>query len=212
MNKTFFKSVLLGALIVMCICGCGKNTADYIEAEESLESDTENFRVEQDTENQAIVEEDQIKENLLYVYVCGAIQNPGVYSMPEGSRVCDIFETAGGFSSNAATDYWNQARLLTDGEMIYVPTREEVKERNLTGDTSSVSLQNTDDSNQNKINLNTASKEQLMTIPGIGEAKASAILSYRQANGSFSSIEEIKNVEGIKDGVYAKMKEYIVIN
>lgn len=212
MNKTFLKSVLLGTLVVVCICGCGKSTADYIEAKETLEADTAVSGVEQDTENTEKVEENQSKKELLYVYVCGAIEHPGVYSLPEGSRVCDVFDLAGGLTSNASTDYWNQARVLADGEMIYVPTLEEVETRNLTQDVSGVSLQDTDDSNQNKININTASKEQLMTIPGIGEAKASAIISYRQENGKFSSIEEIKNVEGIKDGVYAKMKEYIVIN
>ena len=69
-----------------------------------------------------------------------------------------------------------------------------------------------EDSADGKINLNTASRDVLMTIPGIGEAKANAIISYREANGGFSSIDEVKNVEGIKDGVFTKMKEYIVIN
>ena len=73
-------------------------------------------------------------------------------------------------------------------------------------------IESVDDSTNGKVNINTASKQQLMTIPGVGEAKAQAIMSYREANGSFSSIDEVKKVEGIKDGVFAKMKEYIVIN
>ena len=91
--------------------------------------------------------------------------------------------------------------------MIYVPTREEVQERTFEAQEDEVSK--TDDSD--KVNINTASKEELMTIPGIGEAKASAIVAYRKEHGDFSSIEEVKNVEGIKDGVYSKMKDYIEI-
>ena len=212
MKKFKFLSVLLGTLIVVCICGCGKSTADYIEAEQTLELATENINLEQDKETEADVKEQNSKESLIYVYVCGAVQNAGVYTLPEGSRICDVFEIAGGLTKDAAADYWNQAKVLTDGEMIYVPTLEEAEEREASFGAGNVSSQNTNDSNQNKININTASKEQLMTIPGIGEAKAAAILSYRQMNGGFSSIDEVKKVEGIKDGVYAKMKEYIMIN
>ena len=212
MKKFKFLSVLLGTLIVICICGCGKNTADYIEAEESLETDVEELVLEQDTEHETKVEEPSVKTSFVYVYICGAVQNAGVYALPEGSRVCDVFELAGGLTNDAAVNYWNQAQVLSDGEMIYVPTQEEAKERNFTANMDKMSSQNIDNSNPNKVNINTASKEQLMTIPGIGEAKANAIIAYRQANGGFSSVEDVKKIEGIKDGVYAKMKEYIVIN
>ena len=146
--------------------------------------------------------ESEIQENgCIYVYVCGQIQKPGVYTLPEGSRVCDVFEMAGGFTEYAATDYWNQARVLQDGEMLYVPTIEEAKERHF--DSESARREDTDDSN--KVNINTASKEELMTLPGIGETKALAIIAYRQENGIFSSIEDLKMVEGIKDGVYIEI-------
>ena len=90
--------------------------------------------------------------------------------------------------------------------MIYVPTVEEVKERPLENNTAT----DTDDSD--KVNINTASKEELMTLPGIGEARALAIIAYRKENGPFTSVEELKEVEGIKDGVFSKMKDYIEIN
>ena len=195
-----FKGVLLGTLLVVCLCSCGKDTSYYVEEEvpgsEAMQQ-TE-FQGTEITENEA--EE-------IYIYVCGEIQKPGVYVLSEGSRVYDLFAMAGGFTKAAATDYWNQARLLRDGEMIYVPTKEEVKDRTFEaqeGDTSK-----TDD--PDKVNINTASKEELMTIPGVGEAKASAIIAYRKEHGKFSSIEEVKQVEGIKDGVYSKMKDYIEI-
>ena len=207
MDKIFsFKSVLLGALLVVCFSGCGKDTADYVIAEETQMTETESEAVvfEETTESTET-------EQLLYVYVCGEVKSPGVYTLPDGSRVCDVFSAAGGFTEAAATDYWNQARRLKDGEMIYVPTLEEAKEREWE-DAESQAEVSQDNNAQNKININTASKSQLMTIPGIGEAKAEAILSYREVNGAFSSIDEVKKVDGIKDGVFTKMKEYIVIN
>ena len=201
MNKILskWKGVLLGTLIVVCICSCGKDTAYYVDSE----SESSTTQHEETSEQ---VETLDSQEKGIYVYVCGQIVRPGVYVLPQGSRICDLFELAGGFTQIAATDYWNQARLLTDGEMIYVPTVEEVKERPLENNTAT----DTDDSD--KVNINTASKEELMTLPGIGEARALAIIAYRKENGPFTSVEELKEVEGIKDGVFSKMKDYIEIN
>ena len=193
-----FKGVLLGTLLVVCLCSCGKDTAYYVE--QSSESEVSEQTVVDDSD---ILEQ----EDGIYVYVCGQIKNAGVYVLPEGSRVCDLFAMAGGFTEKAAKDYWNQAKLLKDGEMIYVPTKEEVKDRTFDGKTNAF----TGTGDSDKVNINTASKEELMTIPGIGASKATAIISYRQEHGQFSSIEEVKNVEGIKDGVYSKMKDFIEI-
>ena len=198
------KSVLWGTLIVVFLCGCGKDTAHFVETEQKCELDsldTEHCSTEKQESTEMI-------EANIYVYVCGQIQKPGVYTLPEGSRVCDVFELAGGFTKDAATDYWNQARLLTDGEMLYVPTIEEAEGRYFEGDT--IRQENTDDSN--KVNINTASKEELMTLPGIGEAKALAIINYRQEHGAFSSLDELKEVEGIKEGVFSKMKHILKFN
>lgn len=201
MKKTIFKltGVLLGTLIVVCLCSCGKDTAQYVEEDSSFSQMQESEAEESESETTQVSD--------IYVYVCGQVKNPGVYVLPAGSRVCDLFELAGGFSEGAATDYWNQARALQDGEMIYVPTIEEAEDRQLEGESKNSGQ--TDD--PNKVNINTASKEELMTLPGIGEAKALAILAYRQEHGSFSSIEEIKKVEGIKEAVFSKMKDFIEI-
>ena len=214
--KNFIKllrSVLLCTLIVVCICACGKDTASYISFEEkgSLEQEEADT---QENSSESLQSEEKSERVLLYVYICGAVKKPGVYTLPEGSRVCELFEAAEGLTKEAATDYWNQARLLVDGEMIYVPTMEEAEERQMGRlDSSSDWNDLTDVDNKNgKINLNTASVEQLMEIPGIGEAKARAIVQYRETNGAFSSIEEVMNIEGIKEGVFSKMKEYIVVN
>lgn len=193
------KGVLLGTLIVVCICSCGNDTVHYVEKDinsEIIEEESDALESEPS--------QNQMMKNIC-VYVCGHVQTPGVYTLPEGSRIYDAFALAGGFTDSAATEYWNQARVLSDGEMIYVPSKEEVKDRlfdNIdTGKTSK----------SDKININTASKEELMTLPGIGEVKAVSILAYRQENGPFSSIEELKQVEGIKEAVFSKIKVYIEI-
>ena len=203
MRKTyiFLKSVLFSTLIVVCLCGCGKDTAYYMEEEEAIVQSTEQ-------EPGGGSEEDENEEEArIFVYVCGQIQTPGVYSIPEGSRVCDLFAIAGGFTEDASTDYWNQARLLKDGEMIYVPTKEEVKDRTFDGQSTG----NAGAGTSKKININTASKEELLTIPGVGETKASAILAYREEHGGFSSIEELMNVQGIKESTFVKIKDDIMV-
>lgn len=197
-------SVLMGTLIVVCICGCGSKTASFIESEEN-ETNEEMTVIE--TQQSSDVTEDG--GEVICVYVCGSIQNPGVYTLPQGSRICELFEIAGGFTDVAAEDYWNQARVLTDGEMIYVPTEEEAGERVIGANELSGTSTTYDDG---KININTATKDELMTLPGIGESKAVAIISYRDSNGGFSSIEDVMNVEGIKDGVFAKIEDYIKVN
>ena len=198
--KLFFKSVLTGTLIVVCLCSCGKNTSYYLENEKENEVVTETEVMEQRTEESVGTD--------IYVYVCGQVQMPGVYVLPEGSRVCDAFQLAGGLTAEAAQDYWNQARILKDGEMIYVPTAEELENTSF----QTESMNRTETNGENKVNINTASKETLMSIPGIGETRAMAIISYRQENGPFTSIEELKEVEGIKEGVLSKIKDYIVVN
>ena len=192
--------VLLGTLVVVFLCSCGKDTVYYIE-EESAASEVPQTQIDTMTE----IETENSEKELLYVYVCGQVKNPGVYTLPEGSRVYDVFVLAGGFTDTAATDYWNQARLLKDGEMIYVPGKEEEKNHPLEGEESGKT------ESSDKVNINTASKEELMSLPGIGETKALAIIAYRQANGPFLEIEELKKVEGIKEAVYSKIKVYIEI-
>ncbi len=184
---------------------CGKDTAAFVEAE-SASFEFQNY----ETESASETEPEEVK--LIYVYICGAVKQPDVYAIAEGSRIYDLFRLAGGLKPEAATDYWNQARILVDGEMLYVPTTEEVqayteaeREQAAGGNTSSESA-------KDKVNLNTATKEELMTLPGIGESKALAILAYRKEHGRFSSVEELMEIAGIKDGVYSKIKDFIVVD
>lgn len=159
-------------------------------------------------------EEDEIPDavvQLLYVHICGAVKAEGVYQIPEGSRLQDGIMAAGGFRSDADTAYHNLAAPLKDGQKIYVPTVEEtaaisVEER--VGETD-VRLDGAKNES-GPVNLNTADLEQLMTLRGIGEAKAKDILRYREKVGAFQKIEEIMNVSGIGEAMFERIKEDIV--
>lgn len=161
----------------------------------------------------AALQEDTGEE--LYIYVCGQVRAPGVYILPRGARICDAIEMAGGFSEEAAEDYWNLAQVLSDGQMLAVPTKEEAAERPFpsfsTGTEQALSSGGEPDTKADRININTATKEELMEIPGIGAAKAEDILAYRKENGPFSGVREIMNVSGIKEGLFQKMEDYITV-
>lgn len=167
----------------------------------------------------------------IYVDVCGAVVNPGVYELSSDSRVFQAIEKAGGYLPGAAASYLNRARSLYDGQQIYVPTQEEVDSQTipLTQDETAqdgvvqegtaqtrTAADNTADGTGStqagqRINLNTADVSQLSTLTGVGESKALAIIAYRGENGPFTSIEDIMNVPGIKEGTYEKIKDKIAI-
>ena len=167
----------------------------------------------------------------IFVHVCGAVKNPDVYELPAGSRVYEAVQAAGGFAEDADPNYVNQAQILADGVKLVIPTTEQTKslasegeEEHLIGivagrvsaDGSGITTAGTDtgqsDASDGKININTASEAELCNIPGIGATRAAAIVAYRQEKGGFSSIEDIMNVSGIKEGTYDKIKDSIKVN
>ena len=148
-------------------------------------------------------------EDLIYVYVCGQVKSPGVYVLDEGSRLFEAVDMAGGMLSGGDLSRINLAAVLTDGQKIYIPSEAETLQ---TGEELLEIPENGDGSLEQRVNINRASKETLMTLPGIGEAKAEAILTYRQAEGRFESPEELMDVPGIKAGIYAKIKDRIAID
>lgn len=150
----------------------------------------------------------------IYVHICGEVVKPDVYKVVKDTRVFEVIEAAGGLTDLAAGDYINQAGIVTDGQQIYIPSKEEVK--NKTSDTLNQLINTTNvekpvQSNSEFININTATLEELMTLSGIGQAKAQAIIDYRNSNGKFKSIEEIKNIDGIKDAIFNKIKDKIKV-
>lgn len=149
-------------------------------------------------------------EDMIFVHVCGAVQNPGVYKFLPGVRLYEALAKAGGVREDGAAEALNQARELSDGERIYVPTSEEV-EQGFTGEETVGTGSSVSAESSGKMNINTASRDELMTLPGIGETKAESILSYREANGGFQSIEGLMQVEGIKEGTFNKIKDRITV-
>lgn len=183
------------------------------------------------TESAVLAEVSQEPEEI-YVDVSGAVVSPGVYCLDAGSRIFQAIEAAGGCTTEAAPVCLNQAAELSDGQKVYVPTVQEAEDvaagngaggnagnlwdlgtqSSVTGQTSEGTGQVSEDTGTGKVNINTADKELLTTLPGVGSSKADAILAYRQDQGGFSSIEEIMNVEGIKEGVFARIKDRISVD
>lgn len=176
--------------------------------------------------------EDDFKE--IYVDIKGEINLPGTYLIKENNRVKDVIEMAGGLTEYADTSVINLSKKLQDEMVIIVYSKKEVqnfkqtkeKENNaleackysedygLENDACIENKSNTNNENSKTtaiINLNSATKEELMTLTGIGEAKADDIINYRNTNGGFKNIEDIKNVKGIGDAVFAKIKDRITI-
>ena len=141
------------------------------------------------------------------MHICGQVWHSGVYCLEEGKRLTDLVEMAGGFTDQAAKDYVNLAQKLLDGQRIYIPSLEEAAENPVSVD--GLDKVEADGQGTGKVNINTADKDTLMTLTGIGEAKAEAILRYREEHGGFQSIEEITQIEGIKSGVFDKIKDEI---
>ena len=156
-------------------------------------------------------EYDSKEEDIIYVYVCGAVKTPGVYSLTPGSRVFEAIEAAGNVNEDAYAQALNLAGILNDADKIYVPTIEEY-ERGALGQISDKGASGSlSGGAEGKININTADKAALMTLSGIGESKANAIISYREEHGDFKSTEEITNVSGIGKATYANLKDNIIV-
>lgn len=172
------------------------------------------------------VSDKEMQQAMIYVDVCGAVANPGVFQLAAGSRVFQAIEAAGGYLPEAALTCVNRAGVLTDGQQLYILTQEEMERQGLdpaemagasdgqmngsagTGQNAGLTVQAQQD---NRININTADEAQLTTLTGIGATRAQAIISYRQENGPFAVIEDIMNVQGIKEGTFAKIKDEIVV-
>ena len=128
---------------------------------------------------------------------------PGVYAFPEGSRVYEAIARAGGLTEDAYDVELNQAQLLTDGQKIYVPV---VGEAVTVSQNGSAGL-----SDDGRININTATVEELMTLTGIGETRAKSIVAYRDAHGPFAAPEDLQQVSGIGESTYRKIADAITI-
>ncbi len=150
--------------------------------------------------------------DLIYVHVVGAVEAPGMVELQSGSRVSDAVNAAGGFASDADQLSVNLARQVSDGEQIVVGSTQTSAVDSASGESPSGSGADAGSTVvSGKVNINTATADQLTTLKGIGESTAQKIIDYRQQNGSFKSIEDIKNVSGIGDKKYAAIKDSITV-
>jgi competence protein ComEA len=159
----------------------------------------------------------QAQSNEIVVHVAGAVKNPGIVRIPRGSRVDDAVKAAGGFSYQADPDSVNLAQPLEDGVQVYVPRKGEtvtVERRVGSVSSSGVSVRGSAERTEppaGKININTASAEQLESLPGVGPATARAILDYRKQNGGFQSVDELIEVRGIGPKKLEQIRPYVVV-
>lgn len=163
----------------------------------------------QDIENENFVEmEEKIEIKMIYVDVGGEVNYPGLYSLPEGSRVNDAIIIAGGTTEKADLSEVNLAYILSDALKITIPKKEvEIKKKKAIV-SKSINISN-NNSDSGKVNINTASKEQLKTLSGIGDSTAEKIIKYREENGTFGNTEELKKVSGIGESKYNKIADNI---
>lgn len=209
--KIYFVFVVI---LFLAVCffstGCSREKSDDGLKEIKIAENEEDVTLpEQDDSgegNGEDSEDGEKKTQQVYVYICGAVCTPGVYGLEKGARVFEVIQKAGGLTEKAAADAVNQARSVQDGERIYIPTEEEIQSSG--AGVAGTIIEGTENK---KVNINTAGMEELMTLTGIGEAKAQSIIEYREEKGGFGSIEELMEIEGIKEGVFNKIKEDIMI-
>lgn len=182
-----------------------------------------------------VKEEKEVKDEVLvvsyfYVDIKGEVKKPGTYKIEEGKRVIDVINLAGGLTKSADTSANNLSMKVKDEMVIVIYSDDEIKDFETVKEKESLIINNCNKKNNNIINdscvsneefsdvsddvkelvsINSASKEELMTVSGIGESKALAIIEYRNKNGLFKDISEVKNVSGIGDSLYEKIKDYI---
>lgn len=174
---------------------------------------------------QPTAEESQnVGSGRIFVHVCGAVRREGVYKLPPDARVVDAIRAAGGCTKKAASFGINQAEALKDGVQVYVPTKAELKKETNGADRVLASIgvegvrtglssqgPNSGEGGDALININLATKEELMKLNGVGEAKAELIITYRQSKGGFGDIKDIMKIKGIKQKFFDKIKDKICI-
>lgn len=217
-RKKWMTVIWIAAVCLLLLGGCGRRKSDLfaLGQDEDIGTSMEpSVSFEGDLLPELPEPAEQVEapeeDKKLAVYVCGAVQCPDVYYLETGSIKQQALLAAGGFAEGAATEYVNLAEPVADGEKLYFPYADEIERTDILDGTAGNDAEKTD-GHETKINLNTATKEELMTLSGIGESKADAIIRYRDEHGSFQSVEELMQVNGIKGGTYDNVKDYVIVN
>lgn len=163
--------------------------------------DTTDIVIEDGSESENVIKE-TVEIEKIKIHILGEVNYNGILELESGSRISDAIEKAGGLTSLADLSKVNLAYVLEDGQKLYIPS---------INDEEDVEYLISESSSGSKVNINTAKLEELQNIPGVGPSIAQAILDYRDENGKFKSIEDIKNVSGVGESKYKKMEEYIKV-
>ncbi len=193
-----FKKIFCIVLAGICVVAAGVIYAFSFQKQNTVieGSETEPYT---DTKSQS--KDISLEDETVCVYACGCVNNPGVVSLKAGSRIFEVVKACGGLTENADANRINQAETVIDGQQIYFP---EIGE-NVSGYSEAA------DKDNGLVNINTANADELMTLPGIGQTRADAIVAYRESSGGFGTIEDIMMVTGIKESSFNKIKDYICV-
>ena len=209
-NKKTIIAVLLSFIVIISIYYF------FIKEKEYTEINT-NFSILNEEEEYTKEE----NKNKIIIYITGAVANEGIYELDENSRIADVIDKAGGITEEANINNINLAFVLEDGVKIYIPKKgdnsNEIKDDTNTyiskrSDNIELAQSTKNNNTNNKVNINTANQTELETLPGIGASIATKIISYRNKNGKFINIEDIKKVNGIGESNYEKIKDQIMYN
>lgn len=222
-----FQGAALAALVIVVnfaamACGCGAETDEnsgFVREQIRETSDAAALPQEEGTGAAAPAETEESPAEDIYVYVCGAVEREGVVRLPERARVFEALEAAGGLTQDAAKDAVNQAAVLSDAAMLRIPTAAEAEERDPAQNTAPAAVYAAAPVQGGAaygvtaglINLNTAGKDELMTLSGIGEVKAERILAYRKEHGEFSRVEDLLQVSGIGEKSLDKFRDAVTV-
>ena len=156
-------------------------------------------------------------EDMIIVHITGAVKKEGVVEVRENARINDVIIAAGGLSDEADLSYVNLAYVIEDGQKIYIPSKEDAnlsginEEELVSNDAGNGVIKGDERDAGSLININSASRDKLTEIPGVGDATAEKIVTYREENGKFKNIEDLKNVSGIGDKKFEAIKSYICV-
>lgn len=200
------KIIISVVILVISIIGLklflSKNAAKVDQFEEVVLTDTTDLIAETEKENNDVVK--------MYVDIKGAVKLPGMYEVTSDMRVLNVIDMAGGLKETADDSQVNFSQRIEDQMVIYIPVEgEELSETAIAGTNSNTA--NISKNEDGKVNLNQAAKEELMTLSGVGEKKAEKIIEYREENGSFKTIEDLKNVNGFGEKSFESLEKYISI-
>lgn len=215
------KSIIFVILIVIIISGIiwliyeknrdKQNNYELLDFE-SLE--TQN--VENNSENNVENSVENIEETEIYIHIIWEIRNPGIVKLKEGARIIDAIEKSGGVTEYADLSKVNLAYILSDGQKVRIPgINDNTDNEYITNESGNNVIEGIDTyekSANKKVNINNATQTELETLDGIGPSIAASIIDYRKKNGKFKSIEELKNVTGIGEAKFEKIKDFVDIN